>query len=94
MQFLNQNMELLLSKTVGIFKKFLIVIFGEEFSRLDEIDFGIFYWPNFFFLIFFVGQNFEKQIFLINEELNQKFTLIQKIVHRVFGSRSSNFEAI
>ena len=35
-----------------------------------------------------------KKIFLINEELNQKSPLIQKIVHRVFGSRSGNFEAI
>ena len=35
-----------------------------------------------------------KKIFLINEELNKKSPLIQKIVHRVFGSRSGNFEAI
>ena len=33
---------------VGIFKTFLIIIFGEEFSRLDERDFGNFYRPKFF----------------------------------------------
>ena len=35
-----------------------------------------------------------KKLFLINEELNQKSPLIQKIVHRVFGSRSGNIEVI
>ena len=35
-----------------------------------------------------------KKIFLINEELNQKSPLIQKIVHRVFGSRSGNLEVV
>ena len=45
LQFLNRKMELLLSKKVGIFKTFLIVFFGEEFSRLDERDFGNFYQP-------------------------------------------------
>ena len=54
-------MELLLSKKVGIFKTFLIVIFGEELSRLDERDFGNFYQPK-IFLWFFDGQNFEKNI--------------------------------
>ena len=35
-----------------------------------------------------------KKIFLINRGLSQNSPLIQKIVHRVFGSRSGNFEAI
>ena len=61
LQFLNRKMELLLSKKVGIFKTFLIVFFGEEFSRLDERDFGNFYQPK-IFLWFFDGQNFEKNI--------------------------------
>ena len=30
---------------VGIFQTFLIIIFGEEFSRLDESSLGKFYWP-------------------------------------------------
>ena len=85
-------MELLLSKKVGIFKTFLIVFFGEEFSRLDEKDFGNFYQPNFFYN--FVMVKILKKLFLINEELNQKSLLIQEIVHRVFGSRSGNFEVM
>ena len=35
-----------------------------------------------------------KKIFLINEGLNQNSPLIQKIVHRVFGSRSGGFEVV
>ena len=39
----------------------VIVIFGEEFSRLDQTSFGKFYWP-IIFLWFFDDQNFEKFI--------------------------------
>ena len=92
LQFLNRKMELLLSKKVGIFKTFLIVFFGEEFSRLDERDFGNFIGPKVFYDFLMV--KILKKLFLINEELNQKSPLIQKIVHRVFGSRSGNFEDI
>ena len=35
-----------------------------------------------------------KNSFLISEGPNQKSPLIQKIVHRVFGSRSGNIEVI
>ena len=52
----------------------------------------IFIGPKFFYDFLMV--KILKKLFLINEELNQKSPLIQKIVHRVFGSRSGNFEAI
>ena len=35
-----------------------------------------------------------KKLFLINEGLNQNSPLIQKIVHRVFGTRSGGFEVV
>ena len=43
--FFKSKNETFIQTKVGILKTFLIIIFGEEFSRLDERDFGSFYRP-------------------------------------------------
>jgi len=69
---------------VGIFKTVLIIIFGEEFSRLDESSFGNFYWPIIFYDFLMV--KILKNSFLSNDGSNKKMSLIKKMLRRVFGS--------